>query len=187
MALASMFPRGQAIRVSFGVSGLPDLLHQLERLRKHSPSQCAKAVKELATDIQSEARRNITAQGAVDTGITRANIHQWSEDGYRTAFIGVSASRVSVTHRQVGNRLFIRDNKSKIALIAAIIEFGHGVIRPVKAKMLHWFDKAGNEIWARKVGPVPPRPFLHPAFEANVRDAATRIRDSILSTIRRVP
>jgi hypothetical protein len=185
MALQNMFPAGQSMRVSFGVSGLPELLNQLERLRKIAPGECAERVREVAIDIQREARKNITAQGAVDTGLTRANILQWSDDAYRTASIGVSSTKVAVTHRTVGKRSFFRNDKNQIALIAAVIEFGHGVIRPVRAKMLRWFDKSGNPIFARQVRAMPPRPFLYPAYEAGIRDMTKKIKDSILSIVKR--
>lgn len=185
MALRNMHAAGQSMRVSFGVSGLPELLNQLDRLRKIAPGECADRVKEIAVDIQSEARKNMTAQGAVDTGITRANIMQWSDDFYRSASIGVSASKVAVTHRTVGKRSFFRNDKSQIALIAAVIEFGHGIIRPVRAKMLRWVDKKGNVIFAKQVRAIPPRPFLYPAYEAGIRDMTKKIKDSILSIVKR--
>lgn len=181
MALANMVPSGQAIRVSFGVSGIPEFTQKLERLKRLCPQKAAECVKRTALDIESEAKQNITSQGAVDTGITRANILQWSDDGYATASIGVSASKVTVTHMKRGDTRFAREDKSKIALIAAVIEFGHGVITPVRAKMLRWFDKSGNPVFARRVGPVPPRPFLHPAFEAKARDMIPRIREAIMA------
>ena len=37
---------------------------------------------------------------------------------------------------------------------------GHGVIRPVRAKVLHWRDRGGADVFAREVGPVPPNPFI---------------------------
>jgi len=193
------------MRVSFGVTGLPELLGQLDRLRKIAPGECADRVKEIAIDIQREARKNITAQGAVDTGITRANIMQWSDDYYLSASIGVSAAQSNVTHLTRGMpaekffapfggkqkkrtaiaKSFFRNDKNQIAFIAAIIEFGHGVIRPVRAKMLRWVDKKGNVIFAKQVRAMPPRPFLYPAYEAGIRDMTKKIKDSILSIVKR--
>lgn len=187
MALSNMHAAGQSMRVTFGVSGLPELMNQLDRLRKIAPGECADRVKEIAIDIQREARKNMTAQGAVDTGITRANIMQWSDDGYKSASIGVSAARADVTHITRGERPFFRNDKNQIAMIAAIIEFGHGVIRPVRAKMLRWFDKNGNPIFAKQVRAMPPRPFLYPAYEAGIRDMTKKIKDSILSIVKRTP
>ena len=125
----------------------------------------------------------MTAQGAVDTGITRANIMQWSDDFYRSASIGVSASKVAVTHRTVGKRSFFRNDKSQIALIAAVIEFGHGIIRPVRAKMLRWVDKKGNVIFAKQVRAIPPRRSLSSIRGRNTYDQEDK--DSILSIVKR--
>lgn len=47
---------------------------------------------------------------------------------------------------------------------APFVEFGHGVIKPVRAKMLRWIGKDGQPVFARSVGPQPPRPHLREAL-----------------------
>ena len=161
--------------MTVSVSGIAELNAQLDRLRRLAPGECAGAVKELAIDIQREARQNV----AVDTGLTRANILQWSDDGYRSAEIGVSARKVA---RETERRTF-----ADIPMVAAIIEFGHGVIYPKKGKYLRWKTRGGKWVFAKSVRAMPPRPFLYPAWENQSRNMTKKIKDSILSIVKRTP
>jgi len=49
---------------------------------------------------------------------------------------------------------------------AGYIEFGRGPVRPVRAKVLRYFDKkTGKLVFTKYVGPTEPMPFLQPAVE----------------------
>lgn len=54
-----------------------------------------------------------------------------------------------------------------------------GIIRPIKAKMLHWVDAEGKDAFANMVT-LPARPYLRPAMDENQND----IKDAIESTLR---
>ena len=41
---------------------------------------------------------------------------------------------------------------------------GHGVIVPVKAKMLRWINKAGTVVFAKRVKPVAANPYMYRTF-----------------------
>lgn len=56
-------------------------------------------------------------------------------------------------------------------LYARIHEYG-GVIVPVAAKMLRWFDAEGNPIFANAVH-IPARPYMRPAVDENEEKVAT--------------
>jgi len=42
---------------------------------------------------------------------------------------------------------------------ALIIRDGHGIIVPKKAKVLHWVDENGQDVFAMQVGPTQPNPY----------------------------
>jgi hypothetical protein len=42
---------------------------------------------------------------------------------------------------------------------AIIVRDGHGIITPKKAKVLHWVDADGNDVFRMSVGPVAANPF----------------------------
>jgi hypothetical protein len=42
---------------------------------------------------------------------------------------------------------------------AVIIRDGHGIIVPKKAKVLHWVDENGNDVFAMQTGPVAANPY----------------------------
>ena len=47
---------------------------------------------------------------------------------------------------------------------APFVEFGHGEIRPVRKRWLRWIGKDGVPVFAKRVGPMPPRPHLREAL-----------------------
>lgn len=44
------------------------------------------------------------------------------------------------------------------------VQRGHGVIVPVKAKVLRWINKAGTVVFAKRVKAVPPNPYMYRTF-----------------------
>jgi len=72
---------GVSAGFSVKVQGQEELIALLGRMQKAAPYQTKEAVAKAAVDVQKYAKQNITAVGAVDTGLTRANINQWSADG----------------------------------------------------------------------------------------------------------
>ena len=65
---------------------------------------------------------------------------------------------------------------------AAIQEFG-GVVVPKKARLLHWVDEAGNDVFARKVT-IPPHPYLRPAWDEKEDAMIQEVKDSLIDTIK---
>lgn len=71
-------------------------------------------------------------------------------------------------------RLEVKQHSALLALVAggdhvpyaAIQEFG-GVIRPKRAKMLHWIDDAGNHVFANLVR-IPAQPYMRPGWKAGL-------------------
>jgi len=50
---------------------------------------------------------------------------------------------------------------------------GRGVVRPVRARCLHWISKSGEDVFAMRAGPTEPDPF----HERGWRRAEPLIRD----------
>jgi hypothetical protein len=167
--------------VTFEVKGAKELQAALGRLRRIAPEECRKEVANIAKDIRNDAVENV----AVDTGITRANIKFWSDDDYKTATIGVDAEHATTHHRTKGKQSFVRFGSGEVAMIAAIIEFGHGIIYPKKGKFLRWKGKDGKWVFARSVKAQPPRPFLVPAFQRYAPELVKKITASIITIIKR--
>lgn len=57
----------------------------------------------------------------------------------------------------------VRVSTGPTVVYGRIQELG-GVIKPVIAKMLHWVDDMGNDIFAKRVK-IPARPYLRPAVD----------------------
>ena len=51
------------------------------------------------------------------------------------------------------------------------IEKGRGSVRPIRAKVLHWFTLSGTEVFSMYSSPAPPRPFVKPAYEQTQSEA----------------
>lgn len=59
------------------------------------------------------------------------------------------------------------------------VEFGRGEVRPVNAKVLHWFTLSGTEVFSMYSSPAPPRPFVKPAFEETSQRAVDIVKEAI--------
>lgn len=59
------------------------------------------------------------------------------------------------------------------------VEFGRGEVRPVRAKILHWFTLSGNEVFSMYSSPAPPRPFVKPAYEETTNRAVDIVKEAI--------
>jgi HK97 gp10 family phage protein len=57
---------------------------------------------------------------------------------------------------------------------AAQVEFG-GTIVPKNAKMLHWVDESGNDVFAKSVTQVA-RPYLRPAWDENIEASVKKMQ-----------
>ena len=51
------------------------------------------------------------------------------------------------------------------------VEKGRGEVRPIYAKVLHWFTLSGKEVFSMYSSPAPPRPFVKPAYEQTLSEA----------------
>ena len=86
-----------------------------------------------------EAKHNLQQQQSIDRGHLLASIEILDEDVGKYVTVGTTVP------------------------YAEFVEFGRGPIRPVNAKVLHFFLKDGTEVFTTYAGPAEPRPFLEPA------------------------
>lgn len=63
---------------------------------------------------------------------------------------------------------------------AAQVEFG-GTIRPKRAKMLHWKNAEGEDVFAKSVTQIA-RPYMRPAWDENI-DAAQKKLAAVLKRL----
>jgi len=70
---------------------------------------------------------------------------------------------------------------SRGVIYAAIHEFG-GEILPKRAKFLHWVDKNGKDVFAKRVK-MPMRPYLRPAFDENKEAIKAAIANDIARSL----
>lgn len=70
---------------------------------------------------------------------------------------------------------------SRGVIYAAIHEFG-GEILPKRAKFLHWVDKNGKDVFAKRVK-MPMRPYLRPAFDENREAIKAAIANDIARSL----
>ena len=61
------------------------------------------------------------------------------------------------------------------------VEFGRSEVRPVNAKVLHWFTLSGNEVFSMYSSPAPPRPFVKHAFEETSNRAVDIVKEAIFN------
>ena len=59
------------------------------------------------------------------------------------------------------------------------VEFGRSEVRPIRAKVLHWFTLSGDEVFSKYSSPAPPRPFVKPAFEETNNRAVDIVKEAI--------
>ena len=57
------------------------------------------------------------------------------------------------------------------------IEHGRGPVYPVKAKLLRWWDKNGDVVFAKSAGPAKARPFVAPSQEYTLDDVDKIVDD----------
>ena len=70
---------------------------------------------------------------------------------------------------------------SKGVVYAKIHEFG-GIIKPKRAKMLHWVNDAGEDVFAKQ-SVIPARPYLRPAVDEGKEQASQAIAAALDSKI----
>jgi hypothetical protein len=70
---------------------------------------------------------------------------------------------------------------------ALIIRDGHGIIVPKKAKVLHWVDETGQDVFTMRVGPTQPNPYPQRGWDKvreEVRgDLTRRMTEAALSEL----
>ena len=59
------------------------------------------------------------------------------------------------------------------------VEFGRSEVRPIRAKVLHWFTLSGDEVFSKYSSPAPPRPFVKPAYEETNNRAVDIVKEAI--------
>lgn len=140
-------------QVEAKIVNLPQFKEKLRHLKAEARGEpLAKAAHAGAFQLIGYIKVNITEAPLVDTGNLRASV---TEDEFHS-----EALRVWVT---LGPH----------TVYARIHEFG-GIIRPTKALLLHWVDKAGVDHYAKAVQ-IPARPYIRPAIDEHGDDVGLAI------------
>lgn len=156
------------------VTGLEALSNKLKALGDDVGGMVDKGLRKGAMKIQGDAKRNITAAKAVDTGRLRNSI-----------VVEPYTHGISALDRSAG--YVVGTNVE----YAPYIEFGTGCdprhsvdnsVPHTTKKMWRYKDANGN--WHTTTG-MSARPFLRPAFRANKTYIAKAVRDELLSAFKK--
>lgn len=66
-----------------------------------------------------------------------------------------------------------------------ILELGRGPVLPVNAKVLHWVNKEGKDIYSKYSKPVEPDPWLEPALNVNQPQIENILANKLDQKVRR--
>jgi hypothetical protein len=119
---------------------------QLEKLTSDAKKRYGTYLENLADRIISEARSNLQNDQHVVTGDLVASVGILEDNEGKEIVVGTPLA------------------------YGAIIEDGRPEIKPVHAKALHWFDKDGNEVFAKSSKAVEASPWLLPACISQIRN-----------------
>lgn len=146
--------------MSVTVQGLPELIAKLKQLgESFSENGLRLAVTAGALPIQNAAKQNAPKKHRILADSIHTEVIE-ADDNHAVAEIGTNV------------------------VYAAIQEFG-GTITPKTAKMLHWVDDDGNDIFAHSVT-IPAHPYLRPALAEHQADAISAINNVLRQYINQV-
>lgn len=133
-------------------------------------SQFDSLLKKVDKDMRGEVAKQALAQGAL-IGEQQAKINLESQGLHKTGQLGNSIQVYNKTPTSV-------EFGSRGVIYAAIHEFG-GTILPKRAKVLHWVNDAGEDVFALK-SVIPARPYIRPVLKTHKK----QIEDAIANSIR---
>lgn len=118
---------------------LSDELEQLKEELNQNSDELAEQLAEKGKSLQQLA---IGMNGAIASGALRNSI-EIESDGERKYLVGTT-----INH-----------------FYPLVVEKGRGAVVPVRAKVLHFFTKSGDEVFTRYSSPFPGKPYVEPAYQ----------------------
>ena len=146
--------------ISTAGSDVLDHLHKTKNDLETMGHDVAKSIGETQKSYQEQF---IRMNGTIRTGMM-LNSTEITEDGRGTVHVGNTASSVDGFPYPLA------------------IEHGRGPVYPINAKVLRWWDKGGNIVFARSAGPAKARPFVAPSQEYTLDDV-NKIVDEYMNNI----
>lgn len=107
------------------------------------------AITRLVTDPSSPVYRHMVRVGATCSAVAKIN-----------APVDTGRLRQAIDFEMISRPPRLTARIKVTVNYALPVHEGHGVIRPRRAKALHWKGRGGGDVFVTRVGPVPGRPFL---------------------------
>jgi len=150
--------------------GVPEAVNKLREKAEGMHAATVRGLKNATARVLKRAQKTVYAGHSsghlnVGTGYLRQNLTMLVDERQLLGYVGV------------------REN----VVYARIHEYGGTTqphrIEPVHATVLRWFDSDGSPIFARYVdhpgSKIPPRPYLHPALEAEEEGIKNDVAEAI--------
>lgn len=126
------------------VSGLAETRKMLSKVATSIDTEKKFVLRQIGGDIVADAKNIVQQHGNIRTGELLGDI-RIVEESNDSVTVGTTVGQ------------------------GAIIEYGRAEVRPVAAKVLHWVDDQGRDVFSKKSKAVAPQPFMAPAVLANTR------------------
>ena len=121
-----------------------DILNdELNQLKEELNQKSDELATQLAEDAKSLQQATISLNNAISSGALYDSI-EVEDDGDRRYLIGTT-----INH-----------------FYPLVVEKGRGAVVPVRAKVLHFFTKSGDEVFTRYSKPFPGKPYVEPAYQS---------------------
>lgn len=143
-------------KVSVEVKNIDRLYRKIQSMDSRASSGVEKALMKGAVKVAGDAKKNITANGSVDSGLLRASIH---------------ATRAKTSSGEVAARV------GTSVEYAPYVEFGTGA-RGASTNQNSQVSVSYKKDWVGQVA----KPFLWPAFRANAQAIKQLIAQEVIKT-----
>lgn len=125
-----------------------DIGDELEKLREDLNKNSDELAEQLAEKGKSLQQLAIGMNGTIASSDLLNSI-EVEDDGERSYLVGTT-----INH-----------------FYPLVIEKGRGAVVPVRAKMLHFFTKSGDEVFTKYSKPFPGKPYVEPAYQQLLSEA----------------
>lgn len=142
-----------------------------------TPKELSDMFNKLSAGVRTAGmKRAALAGGEVIRNYARLNV-----------FSTFSSKQTGTLANSISNDVESSTDKSAVVSIGPTVEYGRiqefgGTILPVKAKMLHWVNDAGEDVFANVVH-LPARPYMRPAVDQHVEDVVKAVEAQIAATV----
>jgi len=141
--------------------------------RKYTMPQFREALMKLGDDMRGKVlEKAALAGGMVIEGAAKININ----DTFNQPTGNLKNSITTRVVKSDSDSVTVHVGPSDVEY-GRIQELG-GVIKPVKAKRLHWVDEEGRHLSALAVT-IPARPYLRPAVDDNVSEITGAVGENL--------